>query len=298
MSTISWLHRDTLLYAVSVGSNDLAEVYECHPQFRAIPTAPLAWIAREPTTGDVCKEFSPLGLLQNIAQYVTFDPAKLLHGEEVTEWVLGNPLPTSAMNVPVSATIRSVQPKGTSGIAVVSDVKIGNFMKSSSTVFLRGAKMKDGVQPFTNTQQTAVASLVAQPKSKTIHSQLTIATTENQSVLYRINGDGNPIHVDPALAVRVQLGKPILHGLCTYAMVFRTLCKSLNLSNGYSTVVSYGGRFAAPVYNGDTLEVSVFTPSVQQTTTTYSFEVTVKGNGKKVMTMGYLTVASTPQSKL
>ena len=84
------------------------------------------------------------------------------------------------------------------------------------------------------------------------------ATDPAQALLYRLCGDRNRLHSDPAFAKRAGFEQPILHGLCTWGVTARVLLKELGAvgpGDPLDRVASYSGRFRAPVVPGDTLTV-------------------------------------------
>jgi acyl dehydratase len=75
---------------------------------------------------------------------------------------------------------------------------------------------------------------------------------ENQAVLYRLNGDHNPLHLDPDFAKGGGFDRPILHGLCTYGFAVRALVNDV-LGGEVARFRSFKARFSSVVYPGDTL---------------------------------------------
>lgn len=75
---------------------------------------------------------------------------------------------------------------------------------------------------------------------------------ENQAALYRLNGDINPLHVDPDFAKLGGFPRPILHGLCTYGHAVRAILHKACDGN-VAKFKEFRARFSGVVYPGDTL---------------------------------------------
>ena len=78
-------------------------------------------------------------------------------------------------------------------------------------------------------------------------------TNENQAALYRLNGDLNPLHIDPEFASRSGRFKgPILHGLCTYGFATRSIMYGA-CEGELERFKEFRARFTSEVYPGETL---------------------------------------------
>ena len=87
-----------------------------------------------------------------------------------------------------------------------------------------------------------------------------LPTPLNAALIYRLTGDRNPLHADPAVARDAGFERPILHGLCTYGVIAHALVRTVA---GYDAVRlrQLGGRFAAPVTPGETISTRVWVES-------------------------------------
>ncbi|MBE9606336.1 3-alpha,7-alpha,12-alpha-trihydroxy-5-beta-cholest-24-enoyl-CoA hydratase [Acetobacteraceae bacterium H6797] len=113
-----------------------------------------------------------------------------------------------------------------------------------STMFVRGAGGFGG--PLG--QQAEVARV---PKTAP-DAESRVPTFVNQALFFRLLGDRNPLHVDPALAKQVGFERPILHGACTFSIacaeVVRRFC-----GRDPDRLSRFAARFAGPLYPGETL---------------------------------------------
>ncbi len=84
-----------------------------------------------------------------------------------------------------------------------------------------------------------------------------LPTWKHSALIYRLNGDYNPLHADPAIATAAGFERPILHGLCTYGVAGRALIRSL-CDNDATRLKQLNVRFSAPVYPGETIRTEIW----------------------------------------
>lgn len=69
------------------------------------------------------------------------------------------------------------------------------------------------------------------PPKRTPDRVLKVSTYPSQAFLYRLSGDRNPLHIDPKVAKGQGFPNPILHGMCTYGSVARTIIQEIFNNN-------------------------------------------------------------------
>ena len=82
-------------------------------------------------------------------------------------------------------------------------------------------------------------------------------TLPQAALLYRLNGDFNPLHADPAVALTAGFARPILHGLATMGVAMHAVLKTL-LDYDAASVRGMRVRFTAPVLPGETLRTELW----------------------------------------
>ena len=91
------------------------------------------------------------------------------------------------------------------------------------------------------------------PKDRPQDFQIEEVTSHEQALLYRLSGDLNPLHADPAFAAMVGFPQgPILHGLCTYGHMVRHVAKGA-CGGAATKITGFDAQFRKPVWPGDTI---------------------------------------------
>ena len=84
-----------------------------------------------------------------------------------------------------------------------------------------------------------------------------LSTRPEMALIYRLSGDYNPLHAEPAAAKAAGFPRPILYGLGTFGVsghaVLKTLC-----NYDPARLVSFSGRFSAPVFPGETIRTEMW----------------------------------------
>lgn len=181
------------------------------------------------------------------------DWVRVVHGEQ--SLTLHRPLPTSGEVIGTSRVTGLVDRGPGKGALIYServirDATTGETLATvAMTTFARGDGGFGGpsgpVKP-------------PQPEAEgTPDLVLDLPTRPEQAAWYRLNGDHNPLHIDPEVASKAGFPRPILHGLCTFGVVCHALMRGLC---GYDTA-RFGSmelRFSSPVFPGETIRTEIW----------------------------------------
>jgi acyl dehydratase len=101
------------------------------------------------------------------------------------------------------------------------------------------------------------------------------------ALIYRLSGDYNPLHADPAYAKKAGFKMPILHGRCTFSIAGHAILKTLCDYNP-ERFIAMEGRFSSPVYPGETIRTEMWLDGniVSFRATVPSRAATVINNGR------------------
>jgi acyl dehydratase len=245
--TFSWTASDVLLYHLGIGAGSR--------KGDNLSPAALRWTNDDdnlqvlPSFGIVAPTFHldvppPLDL-----PGCDLDLQMIVHGaQEVT---VHRPLPTSG-TATLSSHISDIWDKGKAAVlwqeGTARDESGEALWTVRSSMFIRGEGGFGGSR--------GDATSVAVPE-RTADTSLSFDVAPNQALLYRLCGDRNPLHADPAFAKGAGFPAPILHGLCTYGIVLREVTDAL-LDGDASKVGGFAARFAGVVFPGETIHIDAW----------------------------------------
>lgn len=220
--------------------DDLRYVYENDDDFQVLPSFGVI------PPFNATAPFSMSDVVPN------FSPMMLLHGEQYLE-IRKFPIPIEAKLISYPALVDVVD-KGAAGIIVTGtttkDASTGeDVFYNESTVFIRGAGGFGGPKASTDRGR---ATAVHKAPSREPDAVVEEKTTEEQAVLYRLSGDYNPLHLDPAFSKVGGFKVPILHGLCFFGI------SSKHIVQKYGLFKNIKVRFAGTVLPGQTLRTEMW----------------------------------------
>lgn len=95
------------------------------------------------------------------------------------------------------------------------------------------------------------------PKGKAPDLKFEDQTQRETALLYRLNGDYNPLHATPEPGKKMGFGGDIMHGLYSFNSTCHGLLRELGASDP-ENIKEFQARFASPVIPGDKLVTSVW----------------------------------------
>ena len=241
----SWDSKDCLLYSLGVGAG-ASDPTGFELEFTTENTKDVFQKAL-PT---MCVVLGGTGGRGPLAHLGDVNYSKMVHGEQ--RIVLHKPLPTQA-TVSSTSKISNIYDKGKAALVILENIAVDTddgkpVFTNISKLFFRGEGGWGG--------DRGPVDKIEFPDRDADHV-VSYETRTDQALLYRLNGDRNPLHSDPAFAALGGFPKPILHGLCTYGFTGRALVH-LACGSNPDNFKSMDGRFSSPVIPGETLEIRVW----------------------------------------
>lgn len=249
VATHRYTRRDTAFYALSLGLGHdpldqrvLSLVDPWHPGLKALPS--LALVLGYPGFW--------LGASE-VHEATGIAPWQVLHVEQSVH--LAGPLPPEGHVLGKTSVTALVDKGADRGSFLYSERQVieeasGALLATCRQVhFLRkaGGFGSAGVPPGLGSQL---------PKdAPPLHKD--VSCLPQQALIYRLNGDNNPLHSDPQVAANAGFAQPILHGMCTAGMTVATVIDLLaNADPGPCSAFTV--RMTSPVLPGDTLRVEAW----------------------------------------
>lgn len=262
---------DTMLYALSVGlgrdpicREELPYVYEQGVALRTLPTMASALVPNL------------------IPADLGWDYNRVLHAEQRLQ--LYRPLP-SAANLLINKRIVAVYDRGPRHGALILIEVEGRLAKDETVLFTLGSTIvARGDGGFGGPSGYGPPPHRVPRREPDLSCD--IRTRPDQALLYRLNGDRNPLHADPDSARVAGFAVPILHGLCTYGIACRAIVQTI-CDYDYTLITGFDARFSAPVQPGDTI-----TTYMWQDGSVVSFQCVVKERDSIVIRNGKCSLAA------
>ncbi len=239
----SWSASDVALYALAVGAagdpmdtKGLEYVHDAAPK--------------------VLPSFATVAATMNVTEAprvsfpgVEIDLAKVVHGSQSVR--LHRPIPADG-TATTTTTIAEIQDKGSAAVIIQESETVSadgeKLWTSRSGIFARDEGGFGG--------ERGTSEKVEYPEREPDHT-IEVASLPQQALLYRLCGDRNPLHSDPAFAEAAGFPRPILHGLCSYGLVLRAVVDTV-LGGDVTRVHGYGVTFGGMFISRETMRIRVW----------------------------------------
>ncbi|WP_067433012.1 MaoC/PaaZ C-terminal domain-containing protein [Nocardioides jensenii] len=245
--TFSWTESDVLLYHLGIGAGSrTGDNVDAGALRYTLDDDQLQVL---PSFGVVAPTFHETTQPSLDLPGCDIDLQMVLHGSQ--EVVVHAPIPASG-TATLKTTISDVWDKGKAAVIVQLGEAFGvdgeHLWTVRSSIFVRNEGGWGG--------DRGPSTKVELPEREA-DAEASYAVTPHQALLYRLCGDRNPLHADPAFAKGAGFPAPILHGLCSYGIVLREVTDLL-LDGDAARVGGFSARFAGVVFPGETVRVQAW----------------------------------------
>jgi acyl dehydratase len=239
----AYTDKDAILYALGLGlgqdpmnEDELAFVYE--KNLKALPTLSLVlgytpyWL-RNPQTG--------------------VDWTKVVHGEQA--FVLHKPVAPHGAVIGRTRVVEVIDKGAGKGAVIFSERQVIDQASGEPIATLKQTTFARGDGGFGGPPRVAPAPHPLPERAPDLVCDL--PTRPEMALVYRLSGDINPLHAEPAFAKAAGFPRPILHGLATFGVAGHAILKAIC---GYdpARLSAMAGRFSAPVYPGETIRTELW----------------------------------------
>jgi acyl dehydratase len=268
----SYTEKDTMLYALGVGcgadpreEDELKYVYEkglvALPTMAVVLAYPGNWLESKESTADY---------------------TKVLHGEQYL--TLHRPIPASGTVIGRGRIVDLLDKGKEKGAVLYAERTLIDKQSGEKIATMTSAAMLRGDGGFGGKPGPQPAPHKLPETAPTRH--VDIKTAPNSALIYRLSGDRNPLHADPAAAAKGGFKTPILHGLCTYGVAGRAVLRACCGSDP-ARLKSLQVRFSSPVFPGETIRTEMWPDGNR-----VSFRARVVERDVVVLNNGLATVAA------
>ncbi|MGE0060638.1 MAG: MaoC/PaaZ C-terminal domain-containing protein [Xanthobacteraceae bacterium] len=238
-----YTEKDAILYALGLGlgqdpmnEDELAFVYE--KALKVLPTYALVL------------GYSPYWL-RNPESGVTWN--KVVHGEQ--SFTVHKPIAGKGTVIGKTRIVEVIDKGEGKGALVYSERKVTDKATGDLVATLKQTTFCRADGGFGGPAREAPPVHAIPDRAPDIVCDL--PTRPEMALVYRLSGDINPLHAEPAFAKAAGFPRPILHGLASFGVAGHAILKSVC---GYdpARLTGMAGRFSAPVYPGETIRTEIW----------------------------------------
>ncbi|KAI7783131.1 peroxisomal dehydratase [Diaporthe eres] len=276
---VEWLKRDALLFANSIGctAEELHFLFELHPDFAVFPTYPVI-LPFKGATQEVI-DFYAAQKAVKIPGVPDFDLTRVVDGQRMLQFFKALPASSEGKKFEIRQKVIGVYDKGRPGSVLETQTDLVDATTGEAYSRAIGSAFFVGQGNWGGPKGPATVNFPP-PKGKQPDVTFEDQTTKQTALLYRLNGDYNPLHATPEPGKKMGFGGEIIHGLYSFNSTAHGLLKHVAGSDP-KNLKEFQARFASPVKPGDKLVTSVWkTGDIKDGWEEVRFETKVEG--KKV----------------